>query len=81
VILFAGGLRQLRELRSGSNYFDQNDLAAHFGLGKTGTIDKVIVRWPNGLVESFPPPNADQYVPLVEGEGIPLGEQTGWISQ
>jgi enediyne biosynthesis protein E4 len=48
VTLEAGGLRQVREVRSGGGYLSQNDLVAHFGLGsQSGPVD-VEVRMPGG---------------------------------
>jgi hypothetical protein len=48
VRLTAGGVTQLREVRSGSTYCSQNSFDAHFGLGEATQIESLEVRWPNG---------------------------------
>lgn len=39
---------QTREVRAGSSYLSQNDLALTFGLGTTEVARKVAVTWPSG---------------------------------
>lgn len=46
------GLRQTRELKSGSSLGAGNDLMLHFGLG-TSTVDSVEVRWLDGNVDTY----------------------------
>ena len=49
VVVTAGGVTQVREVRSGSTYVSQNALDLHFGLGAAGDrIDSIDVRWPGG---------------------------------
>lgn len=48
----AGGRRQVREIRSGSNYVSQDPAVAHFGLGDETRISELRIRWPN-REESF----------------------------
>jgi enediyne biosynthesis protein E4 len=53
VTIDAGGVRQVREIRSGGSYLSQHDLRAHFGLGSyKGPID-VEVRMPGGAVSRW----------------------------
>jgi hypothetical protein len=55
--LTAGGLRQVREVQSGSSYLAQNDLRAHFGLGREEGPARLEIRWPDGsneVVENLP---------------------------
>ncbi|HEY9421853.1 MAG TPA: CRTAC1 family protein [Thermoanaerobaculia bacterium] len=40
----AGGKRQIRDVKTASSYLSQNALAVHFGLGKAGKVDRLIVR-------------------------------------
>lgn len=51
--LTAGGITQFREIRLGSNYLSNNYTAAHFGLGQNNRIDKVLVRWPDGVIQEL----------------------------
>jgi hypothetical protein len=53
VLCEAGGVRQWQEVRGGGSYFSQNDFRVHFGLGTAARIDRIEVRWPNGLQESW----------------------------
>jgi enediyne biosynthesis protein E4 len=61
---------QVDEVRGGGSYYAQNDLRVHFGLGSTTKIDRVEVRWPNGLEETWTDLAVDRFVTLREGEGV-----------
>jgi len=60
---------QRQEVRGGGSYYSQNEFRLHFGLGKTTTIQRIIVRWPNGRVESFAAPAVDRLHTFTEGTG------------
>jgi len=45
-----GGLA-LREVDGGSGFLSQSSLTLHFGLGRSATIDSVVIRWPDGETE------------------------------
>ena len=49
VRLDAGGVTQVQEVRGGGSYYSQNDLRVHFGLAIGKRIERVEVRWPNGV--------------------------------
>ena len=65
----AGGMTRWQEVRGGGSYISQNDLRAHFGLGETSKVDRLWVRWPNGLEEEWRDVAADQILALREGAG------------
>jgi hypothetical protein len=65
----AGGMTRWQEVRGGGSYISQNDLRAHFGLGETSKVDRLWVRWPNGLEEEWRDVAADQVLTLREGSG------------
>jgi hypothetical protein len=68
--LTAGGQRQLREVQSGSSFLAQNDLRAHFGLGRAERAERLEIRWPDGsseVVENLP---ANHLVTVRQGKGI-----------
>jgi hypothetical protein len=65
----AGGFTQWQEVRGGGSYISQNDLRAHFGLGAATRVDRLWVRWPNGLEEEWRDMPADQILTLREGSG------------
>ena len=41
--------KQMRELRSGSNFLSQNPAEAHFGLGDKRWVKGIHVCWPDGV--------------------------------
>ena len=69
VKLFAPGLEpQLREVKSGSSYLCQSDMRLHFGLGKASIVDRIEIRWPSGLKETFEGIKPNQFLQIREGE-------------
>jgi hypothetical protein len=69
----AGGAVQVREVRGGGSYYSQNDLRLLFGLGGSPAVDRIEVRWPNGLEERWEAPAADRILTLKEGSGAAAG--------
>ena len=69
VAAVAGGVTQWQEVRGGGSYISQNDLRVHFGLGAAARLDRVWVRWPNGLEEEFTDVPADRVHIVKEGTG------------
>src|SRR5262245_42396123 len=63
----AEGRRQMDEVRSGGSYLSQNDLRAHFGLGKATGAD-IEVHWPSGVIDRFRV-SANQVVTVIAGKG------------
>jgi hypothetical protein len=60
---------QRQEVRGGGSYFSQNDLRLHFGLGDAATVQRVVVRWPNGDEETWTGLARDRLHTLREGGG------------
>jgi hypothetical protein len=73
VIAYAGGERWVDEVRGGGSYYAQNDFRIHLGLGNRTRVDRVEVRWPNGLQEQWHDVAVNQLLTLREGSGTPLG--------
>jgi enediyne biosynthesis protein E4 len=69
VKVIAGGQTFVDEVRGGGSYYAQNDFRIHVGLGAAAKVDRIEVRWPNGLEEAFPAMEADRFVTLKEGTG------------
>jgi hypothetical protein len=65
----AGGVQQWQEVRGGGSYLSQNDFRVHFGLGAATRVDRLDVRWPNGLEESWDRVEVDRFHTLTEGSG------------
>jgi hypothetical protein len=61
---------QIREVRAGESYGIMNSYTQHFGLGTHETIDSLIVKWPNGLIETFQPQEANQFITVIENNCI-----------
>ena len=53
VTVVAGGLTQMREVKSGSGYLSQNDLRLHFGFADATRVDTLTVRWLCGSVQTL----------------------------
>jgi enediyne biosynthesis protein E4 len=47
------GISQTQIVSGGMGFCAQNQRSLHFGIGKSVTIEKAIVTWPNGLVQTF----------------------------
>jgi hypothetical protein len=69
VKIVAGDLIQTDEVRSGGSYLSQNDLRLHFGLGDHPQVDKVVVNWPSGLIETLTNLAAGRIYCVKEGAG------------
>jgi hypothetical protein len=68
-LLTAAG-RQVQEVRGGGSYYSQNDQRIHFGLGESTRIERLEIRWPNGLEEMWTDVGIDRIVTLKEGSGV-----------
>ena len=68
--LTTGTRRQVREVQSGSSYLAQNDLRAHFGLGRGERAERLEIRWPDGSTELVENLAANQLVTVRQGKGI-----------
>ena len=69
VTLEANNMVLVDEILGTSGYATQNSFILHFGLGLYEQVDRLTIRWPNGLEETFEglPVNANYN--FVEGEG------------
>ncbi|MGC1185873.1 MAG: CRTAC1 family protein [Candidatus Acidiferrales bacterium] len=70
VTLESGNSKYAQEVRSGGGYISQSDLRLHFGLGKATSAEKIVIRWPSGLVETLQNLAANRYYVVREGSGI-----------
>ena len=66
----AGGVTQVRDIRSSSGYLSQSDPRAHFGVGKNQKVDRIEVRWPSGRISKLENVKVNQVVTVTEpGDG------------
>lgn len=45
--------RTVKTLQAGSGYLSQHTKRMHFGLGESRVAEKVVIRWPSGVVQQF----------------------------
>jgi hypothetical protein len=60
---------QTQEVRGGGSYYAQNDLRVHFGLADAVRVDRLDVRWPTGMEESWTNVPVNRILTLDEGTG------------
>lgn len=60
VTLFWNGQQQVQEVSGGSGFAAENDRRLHFGLGKNPNIEKAVIRWPSGRVQTINKPAPGQ---------------------
>jgi hypothetical protein len=60
VTLFWNGQRQVQEVSGGSGFCAQNQRRLHFGLGRNPQIEKAVIRWPSGRMQTLEKPAAGQ---------------------
>jgi hypothetical protein len=60
VTLFWNGHEQVQEVSGGSGFASQNQRRLHFGLGKNPQIEKAVIRWPSGKVQTIENPTTGQ---------------------
>jgi hypothetical protein len=53
ITLYWDGKEQLQQVSGGNGFASQNDRRVHFGLGKNPGIDKAVIRWPSGIVQTL----------------------------
>jgi hypothetical protein len=51
--LFWNGKQQVQLVSGGNGFASENDRRVHFGLGKNPSIDKVVIRWPSGVMQTL----------------------------
>src|SRR5207249_10326443 len=66
VTLEAGGTRQLKVVDGGSGFASQNDRRLHFGLVTAGRVDRAVIRWPSGTLQTIEHPAADRLHVITE---------------
>jgi enediyne biosynthesis protein E4 len=59
VELHWGGRVQAQQVAAASGFSAQNQHVLHFGLGQADAVDRVVVRWPSGRLQSIERPSVD----------------------
>ena len=68
VTLYWNGQEQKQEVSGGSGFAAQNQRRLHFGLGHDPQIEKAVIRWPSGTVQTIDHPAPDQIHNVKEPE-------------
>ncbi len=62
--------QRIQTLRAGEGFLSQSSKWMHFGIGMSKTIEKAIVRWPDGQAQTFHELAGGQRYLLIQGEGV-----------
>jgi enediyne biosynthesis protein E4 len=66
----AGALKKSRYKASGGGYLSSHDPREVLGLGAAAKVDTLEIKWPSGKVDKLTNVAANQYIKVVEGEGL-----------
>ena len=50
------------------SYLSQAELPVTFGLGEIDSVQKVVVRWPNGTTQQVDKPQLDSLIEITQAE-------------
>jgi hypothetical protein len=53
VTLTAGGKEQRAQIMGGTSYCSASDMRLHFGLGSARLVDRIVIRWPSGHIDTL----------------------------
>jgi hypothetical protein len=51
--LFWGRKQQVQTVSGGNGFASENDRRVHFGLGKNPSLEKLVIRWPSGFIQTL----------------------------
>jgi enediyne biosynthesis protein E4 len=77
----AGGVKRSRLKTSGGSYLASHDPREILGAGQAAKISIVEVKWPSGKVDKIADPPINQYIKVVEGEGVAKTSATASTKQ
>jgi len=66
ITLYWNGQKQVQEVSGGSGFCAENQRRLHFGLGKDPQLEKAVIRWPSGKVETLEQLSADRLYKIKE---------------
>ena len=66
VRLVAGGVTQVREVKSSSSYASGSDTRLLFGLGEQKAVEKITIIWQSGVTQALEDVPINQYVTIAE---------------
>jgi hypothetical protein len=74
-------VKRSRLKTSGGSYLASHDPREILGAGQAAKISIVEVKWPSGKVDKIADPPINQYIKVVEGEGIAKTSATASTKQ
>ena len=66
--LYWNGQEQIQEVEGGCGFAAQNELRLHFGLGKHPHIEKAVIHWPSGTLQTLNSLTPDRLYHIKEPE-------------
>ncbi|HVF11125.1 MAG TPA: ASPIC/UnbV domain-containing protein, partial [Abditibacteriaceae bacterium] len=60
VRLFWDGRQQVQEVMGASGFCAQNQRRLHFGVGTNPQIEKAVIRWPSGKIQTLTKPGINK---------------------
>ena len=66
VTLYWDGKEQVQAVMGGSGFASENERRLHFGLGKDPKIEKAVIRWPSGTLQTLENLTPNQLLPVKE---------------
>ncbi len=66
--------KQIRDVRSGEGFEFANTLNTHFGIGTASAIEKVVIKWPSGLIDVISNPSKNSRLLVTEGSTLGVSE-------
>lgn len=70
IIIYGSWGQQIRDVQSGTGFQNMSTLTAHFGIGQATTINRVVIKWPSGTVDTLTDVNPNQNLLVVEGSTL-----------
>jgi hypothetical protein len=67
---------QIRDIRSGEGFKYMGSLNGHFGIGQSTTINKLVVKWPSGIVDTYYNPEINAAFRVTEGATLAVNGNT-----
>ncbi|HUF61340.1 MAG TPA: ASPIC/UnbV domain-containing protein [Verrucomicrobiales bacterium] len=61
------GLTRVRSVRAGEGFLAQSTRWIHAGLGREGSVARIRIRWPSGLIQEFREPAINRSYLITEG--------------
>ncbi len=71
--------KQIRDIRSGEGFRYMSSLNAHFGIGQSTAINKLVVKWPSGIVDTFLNPDINAAFKVTEGSTLAVNGNTNSV--